>query len=222
MTTSRHLMLDTETFSLAPNAFVWEVGLMPFTLDISDGGMVVGMGESVRLVLNPFRHHADRIDASTVKWTQETRKDDAAALAMCGVAFGEYAASQKYVVRKIVEHSGVEWMETVGELVELISDVLDAQVPVGGVNGNYYVWARNAAFDFPILDNLFTGAGLKLPWHRRQQCCVYTAQNMALMQGFIPEVAPKTKHQAAEDCEKQVQEVIASLAYLHNLGVAYV
>ena len=220
MTVSKHLMLDLETFALSPDAFVWEVGLMPFKLDMRDGNMLATLGPADRFILNPFRHHAERIDEKTVQWTRENRKDFIAGV-ICDAVSGHYADGRAATVSTIVKHHGGNWLDNVPLLHAAIEACFAAEVPQHDSPRNFYIWARNAAFDFPILENLFKGAGLKLPWHRRQQCCVYTAQNMALMQGFVPAVTEAT-HQAADDCEKQVQEVIAALSYLHKSGVAYV
>ena len=77
-----------------------------------------------------------------------------------------------------------------------------------GKRTGHMIWARNGAFDFPILEHMFKASGFKMPWHRRFQNCLYTKINDA--RRFDPEYelsAPFHRHTALADARAQIIEL---------------
>ena len=90
----------------------------------------------------------------------------------------------------------------------------------------HMIWARNGAFDFPIMEHMFKANGLKMPWHRRFQNCLYTKINDA--RRFQPDfeiVAPGHAHSALSDAHDQIDELygaecVIRAGYLNLLAEA--
>lgn len=74
-------------------------------------------------------------------------------------------------------------------------------------------WAKNAAFDFPILEFLFENMGITIPWHYRNKGCLYTmrheAERLANEAGFNLITPPYSgpAHDSAADCRNQIRHL---------------
>lgn len=190
-----NFMIDTETLSLKPNARIWEFAVVPFNLELVDGQTeaIVGMDSAFHCLVDqdPL---ASVTDDSTIEWTDSNRND----------VFWKYWRARFLDGEDMSNSVTPTHVITGAQLYEILADMIPNQL---GVN----IWCRNAAFDFDRLENLMG----KLPWHRRQQCDVYTAINMA--QIFNPgrnraDQDPPSKtalhaHHALDDCLKQINEL---------------
>lgn len=190
-----NFMIDTETLSLKPNARIWEFAIVPFNLELVDRHTeaIVELDSAFHCLVDqdPL---ASVTSASTIEWTAANRHD----------VFWQYWRA-RFIEGQDMSNSVIPTHVLTGDqLYEILSGMIHAQL---GVN----IWCRNAAFDFDRLENLMG----KLPWHRRQQCDVYTAINMA--QIFNPgrkraDQDPPSKtalhaHHALDDCLKQINEL---------------
>ena len=107
---------------------------------------------------------------------------------------------------------GFARLNTPAELHGFFADAMGSAIP--GEADARFIWARNAAFDFTRLENMFAAAGLRLPWHRRAQCDLYTVQNMHTARtGVGPSQAIERtdSHTALGDCQHQLKELASLL-----------
>ena len=82
-------------------------------------------------------------------------------------------------------------------------------------------WAKNAAFDFPILEHLFRWAGLATPWYHRNKGCMYTmrieAYRLAARPGahaLPPKRVNQWPHHAGFDVLYQIEELADYRRYI--------
>lgn len=209
MTISRHLMLDVETFSLKPNAFVWEIGLLPFTMNSTDD-MNLEVGKTDHIIVDPFRHTTADVNIDTVKWTQTQRANDPVALAICDYMLSKKSLEDSGRLQSVLERSSHYVLDVLGTR-RTFEAIIDKAVPAAD-RENTFIWAKNAAFDFPIMASLF--GERFVPWHRRQQCCLYTARNLALSMGWRPTPREENTHAAVDDCLNQVAELSEIITFL--------
>lgn len=80
----------------------------------------------------------------------------------------------------------------------------------------YRVWARGAAFDFPILGAALEACELRAPWSYWQACCQRTAWKLAFGDRRPP-VA--NDHTALADCRNQVEQLRECFYRLRGEGV---
>ena len=187
-------MLDTETLAIGAKALVWEVACVPFSIKISDTELVVGMGKPVHALID-YTHTSTKgfdIDFTTIDWTNKARAGES------GWEF--WRRSQLNQEKGLSAPEGVAFLTP----DELRLDIRQSLV------GRDTVWFRNAAFDVPLLDNLFMAHCKQgVPWHRRSQSDLYTMTNIAAaMRGYEEPVLQAGKgHRALEDAVGQIRQL---------------
>lgn len=216
MNTTKHLMIDCETLSLAPDALIWEVGVVPFEVGFNENACPVLTAEvGRRFVMNPeeIRDAGMPFDVSadTVQWTRKHRPAPEIQRYLDFI-WACYSGRQNGLV-------GEDWrpqenlpVSSVLELAAYLAANTEKGVP--GTETTTYIWCRNAAFDFPRIEYMFSKYGLKLPWHRRAQCDVYTAVNLNFVLGGeleLPAVRQESEHSALADCYQQIAELADAL-----------
>lgn len=157
----RQFMIDTETLSLRPDAAVWQFAMVEFTDD--------ALGAAVQTVLSPYQM-ADYLDVglvdcadSTVEWW----------CAQDNELFNKWWNAFN------AETTFAEPCMTVQELRAEITETF-------GDTSNDIFWAKNAAFDMPIVANVLNYANVQPLWFRRNMRCLYT------LRGEVERLAYKT------------------------------
>lgn len=128
-----------------------------------------------------------------------------------------------------VDPNTVAWWLQRGVVAQHIGDGMGAGSPLdaalrelaawfvgpGEVSG---VWSHGATFDLPILEHAYAQHSIRVPWHYRTPRDTRTVY--ALTPGGMPDVPadPERKHDAAYDCERQVQTLVAAFARIRESG----
>lgn len=173
------LMIDTETLSLEPNALPWEIGMVLFKYDM----------------LMP-ENGADTIDEwhGTLDVPHNREKDFHVSRSTWNWTEANRNDDMWLNFKNNCSSNGFN----PAQLYDLISD-LCMQYTMSEI------WFRNSSFDVPVLNN-FMG---KLPWHRRQQCDVYTEINGVTHNPLMFSVERTGQHHnALDDARTQVAEVM--------------
>ena len=194
MTTTKHIMIDTETLALSSRALVWEFAAVEFLWKQD--------GPAVRITpadkLHGYVIHADSskfdVHLDTLRWTRGVQPER---------------------LEEYLNGVSLTGCITVAEIHDFFS-----------ARSGHMIWARNGAFDFPIMEHMFKASGFNMPWHRRFQNCLYTKINDA--RRFYPEyeiVAPGHAHSALSDAHDQINELygaecVVRAGYLHLLAEA--
>ena len=216
MNTTKHLMIDCETLSLAPDALIWEVGVVPFEVGLDENARPVLTAEvGRRFVMDPeeIRDLGMPFDVSadTIEWTRKHRPAQEIQRYLDFI-WACYSGSQNGMAGEVWWPQDNLPVSSVLELAAYLAANAEKGVP--GAENTTYIWCRNAAFDFPRLEYMFSKYGLKLPWHRRAQCDVYTAVNLNFVLGREPElpaVRQESEHSALADCYQQIAELADAL-----------
>lgn len=76
------------------------------------------------------------------------------------------------------------------------------------------VYGNSASFDCAILAEAYRRAGIKLPWHYRNERCYRTLVNTH-WRGELPDKDPNLAHDPIYDCQYQ----ISNLMLIHQSGI---
>lgn len=88
-------------------------------------------------------------------------------------------------------------------------------------------WAKNAAFDFPILENMFIECGFSVPWHHRNKGCLYTMRiecerAARVTSTTLPEMPDNpVPHDAAFDALNQIEQLRIYRSFTDDLLMNY-
>ena len=195
MDNRREFMLDTETLALTSRAAVWQIGMLEIKPGVDDADIWHVDPEIVK------RHqHKFEIDNDTISWS----------MAQEGTSFKDWYNG--YMRNRPPHDNHCDKVETIVEqMIERAGGFQEAQKAIW--------WAKNAAFDFPILEHLFKTYGKETPWHYRNKGCLYTLRIEAERKWGVERVkkfAPLytgVSHSAGDDCYNQVQQ----LAYYRSI-----
>lgn len=194
---TKAIMLDTETLSLAPDAMVWQIAYRVFVIpnpaaEVQMGRKIeltTGMGNSMMPHYNEFDKSLFSISQSTEEWAAITYADD----------------TDGYLKWRDHTFAGKHDMSSFRSAAMIHAEL------ASHIDRETQVWARNAAFDFPIINHFFECFNLAPLWHRSQQCDVYTAENTARLihrEYTTAEWPPGFKrHNALDDCDAQVLQL---------------
>ena len=186
----REFMLDTETLSLASNAAVWEIAVVEIIGN--------GAGEPVYWNTDPFMVSAslDHMDVNdgTIKWSLKQE----------GTGFKDW-----YAVYTGNSPRDSYLSTKTGLIIDQMLDV------AGGFDEAQKAiwWAKNSAFDFPILENFFKHYTTEMPWFYRNKGCLYTMRIEAERRWGVDRVkqfAPAYQgisHGAVDDCLDQINQL---------------
>ena len=175
--TTKRIMVDIETLSLEPTAYVWEVAFV----DMDNPLWRVHAYLSSNLFTNPAMARGFHVDQKTIDWSLQH-------------------GSPRFK----------QWMEgrctesTVLEISNQLSERLNH-------TNNTIWWARNSAFDFPILEHMFKTFHRPVPWYHRNKRCLYTHEHVVRQLanatgtplGGEPE--QENKHSAIDDAMHQIR-----------------
>jgi hypothetical protein len=185
----REIMLDCETLSLEPNALVWQCAAG----EIGNAYIPSAIGWLVdpEIYRIPLEGATFAVSAATERWTIENGN---------AYPFGIWEKR-----RENPNASGA--FATVQHIHQTLMQMR------GPDEKDCIFWAKNAAFDFPILENLFRFAGLRAPWYHRNKGCLYTmrieVERQAQRRGLpMPEAAVNQgAHNAAYDVLYQIEQL---------------
>lgn len=180
-----HFSVDLETMSIASNAAIASIGIVPFDNDM------VYTQEAFYVKVNWQEQEGSDIMSSTVAWWMEqdeearkeiTSKHDRVILRQALINFYDYIEIQK----------------------GLRPDVDSA-----------YFWGNGAGFDFPILENAFARESLVFPFRYNQSMCFRTLRTQMpddtreLIDSQVAAHTYGTKHNALDDAIWQAQWLVA-------------
>lgn len=177
-----HLMIDLETFSLAPNAAVWELG---YAHNFNEPDKHI-FCDAVFIQSELFNTKGFDVDPRTVAWVE----DNCPSFKDYGRWVQDNAPADVQVRRDAMRYD-----------LTLISDL---------IKNADHVWCKGADFDFPILKNLYYQAGVALPpmMYRKQRCF---RTLWAMCNESTYKVDPVLAHGAASDALFQLKGTISVL-----------
>lgn len=150
---------------------------------------------------------AFKLNAETVKWTNQQRKGDPIwdAWRRDQLAWGGDVSASSPELPEGVEKLGL------AQIHKRIADLTCDGEPV---------WFRNSAFDVEKLGHVFSVAGeAGVPWARRQQSDIYTMCNVARqLYGYEDTRPAEANHHAKDDAIGQIAQ-LAEVAHVLRHGV---
>lgn len=177
-----HVMIDLETWSTRPNAAVCEIAVLPF--EFSRRGRIYQEHCFHRYVL--LQDGVGAIDNGTLLfWMKQG---------------GE---GRKRLIQGL-ETKGVPPQDVVQDLITWPGETgLDSFKSWGDVQG---VWSHGAAFDQPILENLFHTFGVGTPWHYQTSRCFRTLK--AIKGESVVDATGMVEHHAPDDALYQTMQLL--------------
>lgn len=181
-----HLMIDLETFSMAPNAAVWELGYA----HNFEGDPQNLNSDAFFFQSELFNAEGFDVNPTTVDWVT----------ANCP-SFNHYDRW----LHDIAAAGAGERCDAMRFDLSLVADLMEEAD---------HVWCKGADFDFPIIKNLYYQAGIRLPrmLYRKQRCF---RTLWALCNEGTYKVDPTLAHGAENDAFFQLQGTLSVLRDLN-------
>lgn len=176
------IALDTETLSLKPTAYVAQVGVAVANLTL---------GRVLYMPANFYVRDEDQvgrdIEPDTVRW---------------------WLHQNPAVIASV--HNPVASVTMSAE--DLYTRIHQLMQEFTQVDDRVTVWAGPAAFDLPLLKDLFGG---KTPWHYRQERCFSTLWRTMDPEKKLAPPANELAHNAAADVDWMVRYLLRLWPALH-------
>lgn len=196
----KEYMIDCETLALSSRAAVWQFSIMEIPEQLPDQMEPPYVTFFIPRIVLGIKFEAP---ANSANFTNR----------------GQYEAKQS-TVEWSLQQPGTMFKDWLLELPWASGNIPRMQEHLYqflGVHSNRgdgpLFWAKNAAFDFPILEFLFENLDVTIPWHYRNKGCLYTmrheAARLANKAGFklTPPAYTGTAHDSAADCENQIRQL---------------
>lgn len=145
-------MIDIETLGLRADAVVWQIGVLAFDLDDPE---TILWAENIFLPIQPQLDMGRKVSASTLIWWM----------------------SQDAAARNLFVHAEGDDTEELPALLRHISRKFNKLTQNG--NLEYEVWARGPHFDIALLEHLYDGYGIEMPWAYHTIRCLRTEMKRA-------------------------------------------
>jgi exodeoxyribonuclease VIII len=183
--TRLHLMVDLETCSLAPNAYIRSIGACFFDVN--------GVGSQFYESCDGPDQPGSDVDPETVKWWENQTLEARNAL-----------KNDKHINLEVTLHNFHHWVAEEMKVYSLKGDRSDVEV---------WLWGNGGDFDPVILSNAYKRCKIEQPWQWYNTRCYRTLKN--IFKNIRPENFEGEKHNALADAVHQARHASSILRHVY-------